>query len=90
MPIAELDHDDDEDWHDDSDDVDEEWGPCPECGETVFLITGKCPACGYWLSADDRRTMFASQAKPLWLKLTALVLLLAMLAGMIGVVVGVF
>lgn len=87
MPIAEL--EDDEDWYDDeSDDADEpdaESAPCPECGETVHVITGKCPTCGYWLSDADRRA--AGESKPLWLKVTAVVVLVVILAS---IAVGVF
>jgi hypothetical protein len=89
MPITELDDEYDEDWYDDDSD-DDDWAPCPECGEAVYAITGKCPVCGYWLSAADQRAMLARLSKPLWLKLTAVVLLIALLAGMFGVVVGVF
>ena len=50
------DDDDDEDWYDDDDEPDDdEPAPCPECGEPVYAITDKCPACGYWLSEADRR-----------------------------------
>jgi hypothetical protein len=89
MPITELDDDDDEDWYDDdSDDPDDdESAPCPECGETVHVITGKCPVCGYWLSAADRRAIWASESRPMWLKVTAVVLLLVILAS---IAVGIF
>jgi hypothetical protein len=92
MPITALEPSDDEDWYDDDsgDFGDFEWAPCPECGETVHVITGKCPCCGYWLSDADRRAIYTSQAKPMWLKLTALVLLIALLAGMFSVVVEAF
>jgi ribosomal protein L37E len=84
MSISELEDDDDEDWYDDdSDDPDDEWAPCPECGETVHVITGKCPACGYWLSAADRRAMWASESRPMWQKVTAVVLLVTFLAGIL-------
>jgi hypothetical protein len=89
MPIAEL--EDDEDWYDDdSDELDEETAPCPECGETVHVITGKCPSCGYWLTAADRRAMWAGESKPLWLKVTTVVLLVVMLAGLFSVAVRLF
>jgi len=92
MPIAEL--DDDEGWYDheadDSGDSVDESAPCPECGETVHVITGKCAACGYWLSDADRRGMWASESKPLWLKATAVMLLVALLASMFGVAASVF
>jgi ribosomal protein L37E len=89
MPIAEL--DDEEDWYDDeydhADDPDHESAPCPECGETVHVITGKCSACGYWLSDADRQAMWTADSKPLWLKVTAVIVLVALLTG---IVVGVF
>ena len=86
MPIAEL--NDDEDWYDDeSDDADDESAPCPECGEMVHVITGKCPACGYWLSDVDRQAMWSGESKPMWLKVTAVVLLVVLLAS---IAVGVF
>ncbi len=91
MPVTEF-EDDDEDWYDDdSDDPDDESTPCPECGETVHVIIGKCPSCGYWLTDGDRRAAYPSESKPLWLRVTAIVVLLAMLASiMIGVAAGVF
>lgn len=93
MPIAELDDNyDDENWDDDeSDDPgDDVSAPCPECGEPIHVITGKCPACGYWMTAADRQTMYRGERKPLWLKVTAIVLLMALLAGVLGIVVRVF
>ena len=92
MPIAEF--EDDEDWYDDdsdeSDDPDDESAPCPECGETVHVITGKCPACGYWLSDADWRAMWTDESKPLWLKVTAVVVLIVLLASMFGVAASLF
>lgn len=92
MPNTDLDDDDDEGWYDeDSGDADEvEWAPCPECGETVHVITGKCPGCGYWLSDTDRRTMWTSESKPMWFKVAAVALLIALIAGMLGVAAGLF
>jgi hypothetical protein len=90
MPLSELD-DDDEDWYDDESDApDDEWVPCPECGESVPVIAGKCPACGYWLTEADQRASSGTDGKPVWIKLTAVVVLVALLAGMFGIVVGVF
>ena len=75
---------DDEDWHDDEDDSDEtETGHCPECGGPVYEFSDKCPACGYWLSAADRRAMWASEKKPAWIKATALIILLVLLVGLL-------
>ena len=73
---------DDEDWYDDTDEPDgEEVGRCPECGEPVHDISDKCPACGYWLSDSDRHPIWSSEAKPAWLKIAAVILLLAFVAG---------
>jgi hypothetical protein len=91
MPVTEL-EDDEEDWYDDdSDDPDDESVPCPECGNDVYVITGKCPSCGYWLTDADHRAAGSSDSKPFWLRATAIVVLLAMLASiMIGLAAGVF
>ena len=67
-----------------------ESAPCPECGETVHVITGKCPSCGYWLSDADRHAMWTGESKPMWLKVTAVVVLVALLAGMFGFAAGMF
>jgi predicted amidophosphoribosyltransferase len=78
-------HDDDfedaEDWHDDESD-DEPTVPCPECGDPVLEIADRCPACGYWLTETDRQRSSRHAAMPTWVKLTAAVLLLAMLYGL--------
>jgi uncharacterized paraquat-inducible protein A len=71
---------DDEDWHDDSED--EPTVPCPECGEPVLEIADRCPACGYWLTESDRQRLSRHAALPAWVKLTAAVLLLVMLIGL--------
>jgi len=83
MPIAEL-EDDEEDWYDHSDDSDapdDEWVPCPECGEAVSLITGKCRECGYWLTTADQARTRDGGLKPLWIRLTVVVVIIALLAG---------
>ncbi len=81
--------DDHEDWcDDDADESDkEESASCPECGGTVHSFLDKCPTCGYWLSDADRRAAYPSASKPLWLRVTAVIVLLAFLAGLIGVVI---
>jgi ribosomal protein L37E len=78
---------DDEDWYDDDDDEsdEEESGSCPECGGTVYEFTDKCPACGYWLSAADRRALWSNESKPAWVKFTALVLLVALVLSLYGI-----
>jgi hypothetical protein len=75
--------DDDEDWYDaDDDEPDEETVACPECGGSVPEIIDRCPACGYWLSAFDRRALRRGEATPAWVKFTAFVLLAAILVGL--------
>ena len=77
---------DEEDWYDDDDDVGEgESAPCPECGRTVQSISDKCPECGYWLSDADRRAMWTGMSKPLWLKVTAAIVLLAFLLSLLAI-----
>ena len=72
---------DDEDWSDDSDDAldDAEAARCPECGAWIYDITEKCPKCGYWLSGVDRLSMWPSQ--PMWIRITAVIALVAFLAS---------
>jgi hypothetical protein len=78
---------DDEDWYDDQDDLgDEETAVCPECGEPVPSLTDKCPWCGYWLSAADRRAIWSRERKPRWLRVTAWVVLALFLIPAIAVV----
>ena len=82
---------DDEDWYDDADEPDKnEAGRCPECGSAVHSVSDKCPACGYWLTEADRRAMWSGMAKPLWLRITAVVVLLAFLLSALGIAVAVF
>jgi hypothetical protein len=82
------DPDDDEDWYDDDDELDEEEAArCPECGGPVEIVTDKCPACGYWLSEADRRAMWFGTSKPMWLKVTAAIVLVAFLTSLLGLVI---
>jgi hypothetical protein len=76
---------DDEDWCDEDDDAsdEEESASCPECGGTVYSFSDKCPKCGYWLTDADRRAVYPSASKPLWLRITAVVVLLAFLASLL-------
>jgi ribosomal protein L37E len=85
MPIAEL--EDDEDWYDEDDEADDpdddESAPCPECGETIHVITGKCQACGYWLTDADQRRERDGKLKPLWIRATVVIVIIALLAGLL-------
>jgi hypothetical protein len=49
----------------------------------------KCPACGYWLSEDDRRTMRPSVERPRWLIVTAWVVLATFLIPLLALIVAV-
>ncbi len=82
---------DDEDWYDDDDELDdEEPGRCPECGTAVHSISDKCPACGYWLSAADRHSMWSGFDKPHWIKVTAAVVLITILVSLVAAGVAFF
>jgi hypothetical protein len=76
-----------EDWSDDEDDEDEpetdEFARCPECGGPVSSVTDKCPSCGYWFLDADRRAMWTGERKPLWLRMTAWVVLAGLLFGLL-------
>ena len=76
---------DDEDWHHEDDDADEpETGPCPECGELVYDFGEKCPACGYWLTGADRRRIWRSESVPVWVKVAAVLVLVALILGILA------
>jgi ribosomal protein L37E len=77
--------DEPEDWSDNDDDEPEEGdeAPCPECGRQIDFQTDKCPACGYWLSAADRRAMWSGTDKPIWIKIAAVVVLVSIVASLI-------
>jgi hypothetical protein len=79
------DSDDDESWTDDPDDLNDEVAArCPECGGAVHAIADKCPACGYWLTDADRRSLWSGASKPLWLSITAVILLAALLLSLLA------
>jgi hypothetical protein len=83
--------DDDESWaDDDSDDGEDIAVPCPECGGPIEAIADKCPACGYWLSDSDRMWMWSSVSKPLWLRVTAVIVLVAFLVSLLAIGVTLF
>jgi hypothetical protein len=87
MPVLNDDEpDDDKDWYDGDEPDDGDPVPCPECGKPVSDYLDKCPACGYWLSADDRRQLRPHETKPAWVKATALVLLAMFLWGVVKLV----
>ena len=84
--MAHNEWDDDELWGDDEDDVDDdEAARCPECGRPVHSVTDKCPACGYWLSAADRRATGSEMSKPMWLRVTAGIVLAAFLLSLLAI-----
>jgi hypothetical protein len=71
----------DENWSDDDDieDLDDdESATCPECGKLIPSMTDKCAACGYWLTAADRRRLRPSESKPKWVVITATVVLVVL------------
>ena len=77
---------DDEDWYneDDEEDPDEaEVGRCPECRGPIYDFTDRCPACGYWLTAADRRQMSSGLTKPKWVLVTAGIILVVLILGML-------
>ena len=82
-------HDDpynDEDWY--SEDESESSGDaqaalCPECSAVVYEFSERCPACGYYLSAADRRRLFAGDSKPKWVLITATVILAILILGVL-------
>jgi ribosomal protein L37E len=89
MPYDDPDYD--EDWYDDDDEPDDDEAvSCPECGRPVYNFLDKCPACGYWLSAADRRALRPGESKPSWIRITTIVVLAAMLAGLFAASVAFF
>jgi ribosomal protein L37E len=84
--MSKEDWDDEDAWADDEDDLDEnESANCPECGQTAHSVADKCPNCGYWLSDADRRAMWSGATKPMWLRVTAWVVLVAFLFTLLAV-----
>ncbi len=80
------DWDDEEDWSDDpygDDSEDDETVPCPECRRPVSIMTDKCPTCGYWLTDADRQSQPSLASNPLWLRITAALIILACLISLL-------
>jgi methionyl-tRNA synthetase len=81
-------HDDpyeDEDWYSEDEDEtydDAESSHCPECSAPLYDFADQCAACGYYLTAADRRSLWSSESKPLWIKVTAVMILLVLLYGL--------
>lgn len=65
---------DDEDW--DDDDAESLQVDCPYCGEQMYEDSPRCPACGKYRSEEDA----PPQKKPAWIMITAVILLVLMLA----------
>jgi hypothetical protein len=74
-----------EDWSDDGnfDDEDETLIDCPECGAAMSDDIDKCPKCGYWLSAADRRQLRRGESRPAWQKAIATLLIAAFILCLI-------
>jgi hypothetical protein len=83
--MSEEDGDEDEPWPDDQGDLDNDAASCPECGRPVHSIADKCPACGYWLTGADRHSMWFGESKPLWLRVTAVIVLAAFLISLLAI-----
>jgi hypothetical protein len=90
VPRDDWNADEDEDWpneiDDDIDDPDadaDESAICPECGGHMFPGADKCPACGYWLTAADRRALGTDSSRPRLVKVVAVVILAIMLITML-------
>lgn len=77
---AYRDADDEEDWGDDEADVgddsdDEPTIPCPSCRRDILEDSPRCPYCGRYISEEDH----AGPKKPIWVIVTVLACLAAML-----------
>jgi hypothetical protein len=82
MPrIDDFDDDADEDWYDDDEPGEGDAAPCPECGKPVDFVADRCPACGYWILDADRRAMWSGMGKPMWMKVVAAIVLVAMVGA---------
>ncbi len=83
--MPQIKDDSDEDWYGDGDEQgdDDDVVHCPECGGLISSLTDKCAACGYWLTAADRRKLRSEGVKPWWVTLTVVILLLMFLTTML-------
>jgi len=88
VPRDDWNADEDEDWpHEIDDDIDDrdaddESVACPECGGHIFLGADKCPACGYWLTAADRRALGTDSSQPRLIRTIAAIILILFVVGM--------
>jgi hypothetical protein len=82
---SDVSDDDDEDWYDENDSYDDDpAATCPECGGTVYSVSDKCQHCGYWLSSEDRRTLYPGESTPLWMRATAVFIILTFLVCLLA------
>jgi hypothetical protein len=80
-------NDDEEDWYDDEnelDDADDESTDCPECGRELSGYCDKCNHCGYWLTPADRRRLRPDDTRPMWQRMTAVILIAVLLFLLLG------
>lgn len=83
-----MSYNDPEDWpEDDWQSENDELVTCPECQAEIYLDLNddRCPECGHWFLAADRDKMWreASGSKPLFIKIVAVVVLVAILLPML-------
>lgn len=64
---------------DEGDEDDDGTVPCPYCGAAVYEDAERCPHCENYISRED-----APSRVPLWVKLTALVCLVAAVLWAVG------
>jgi hypothetical protein len=46
--------------------------------------TDKCNHCGYWLTPEDRRRLRPGETRPVWQRLTAVILIAVLLFFLLG------
>jgi hypothetical protein len=90
MRYEDHDDDQDEDWYDTDDeangaDPDEDrTAPCPTCGDPIYAISDRCPACGHWLTEAERNALWAETSKPAWVTITAVIVLALLVLSLLG------